>query len=314
MRSDATLAPVSRLLVLLLLASACVKSPRSPFFGDENYIRVGLDPWAEAKELTRLYAERGEGLALKLAGRDFTALGFMDRSGRSTRARVVTRRGIEVALDPEASTPLSAARTYALIAGPFSETQDVDRDGFEEVFIERRSAQQHCLLVYRVRDVGYVDAVPVEVFTFGRDLCPSAVEDVDGDGRAELLVNIALPEFDLDSLPEVRAVLWAHSHRFVLNAEPQKLEQFLHAQEHERERDLQQARSKRKRGDVLRLAVELAALAHLRGASVDEQIARLDGALHGLRLHPHERDWLLLAHERIRHLWHAPPPPPRRAS
>lgn len=305
---------MSRLLALLLLFSACVKPPQSPFFGDENYIHVGVDPFAEAKELTRVYAERGEPLALKIAGKDFTALGFMDRSGNSTRARVVTVRGIEVALDPEGSTPLSAAKSYALIAGPFSETQDVDRDGFEEVFIERRSGGQRCLLVYRVRDVGFVDAVPVEVHSFGRDLCPSAVQDVDGDGRAELLVEVTLPEFELDDTPEVRAVLWAVDHRFVLDAEREKLDQYLGAQAEERERALAHANPRRDRVEIQRIAVELAALAYLSGASLEDQLAKFDGALSRLKLQKHERQWRMRARERIRHVWTAPAPPPRPAS
>jgi hypothetical protein len=98
----------------------------------------------------------------RVRGQNFCALGFGNARDLPLKVRVVTRRGIALALDPEPSTPpLSQGARYELLDAPVSGTQDADGDGFEEVFI----AVQHdtgpaCLAVYRVRDSGFVDAAP----------------------------------------------------------------------------------------------------------------------------------------------------------
>ncbi|MEY4581964.1 MAG: hypothetical protein RL701_6667, partial [Pseudomonadota bacterium] len=67
-----------RSLVLCFSCAACATRPPTVFFGDEKYLRFGVDPRDEANALIRLYAEQGEPVALRLSGHDFTAVGFMD--------------------------------------------------------------------------------------------------------------------------------------------------------------------------------------------------------------------------------------------
>jgi hypothetical protein len=242
-------------------------------------------------------------LALRVIGHDFTALGFIDRAGRATRARIVTLRGIALALDPEPATPLQAAARYALLAPPLPDTQDADRDGFEEVFIEERRAGQTCVQVYRVRDVGYVDHVETRLRAFNREHCASGVAVNDQDGRAELYVDVALVDFELPFPPTLRLVLWPVEHRFSPAGTGDQLARFVAAQQAAREIDLDQARASKDSVNARRLAVELAALSQLLGLPEQDQLAQFDRALRFIPLNAAEKAWTLAARERIARSW-----------
>lgn len=297
----------SLLAALCAACAACASRPPGPVFHDEQYLRFGVDPRSEADSLITLYKEQAEPLALRLVGRDFTALGFMDKEGRSTRARVITSLGIALALDPSQPSPLTAATRFSLIAPPLPDTHDADRDGFEEVFVEKRAATHTCLLVFRVRDVGHVDPVPVQQQLFGHERCPTAVADVNRDGKVELLLDVELVDFELDTPPALRVVLWPEQHRFVLDTTDHKLAQYVASQQAAREIELEHARSL---GDVaacLRLAVELAALTHLLGLSSHDQVARFDQALAATDLSAPQRAWAQGARAHIERTWTQPP-------
>jgi hypothetical protein len=302
---------VWRLVVLLVacLSAGCASHPPRWYFEDEKYLRFGVDPRDEAGELARMYGERGERVALRIVGHDFTAIGFMDRSGRATRARIVTGRGIVIALDPEIGTPLTAATNYALVAAPLSGTHDADGDGFEEVFIEARKPEGTCLLVERVRDVGYVDPVPTQFALFGRQRCPNGVADIDQDGRVELFADIDLVDFELPTPPRLRVVLWAERHRYVLRDEQERFAGYLAREESDRTSELATVRGKQRVPISLRIAVELAALAKLRELPENEQLERFDTALKDLPLQRAHKAWVEAARTRIQHGWSPAPPP-----
>jgi hypothetical protein len=157
---------VRRAFVALLVVGsccACASQPRSPFFGDERFLVLGVDADAEADELARQLEASGFRVLQRLRGRDFSALGVAGADGASAKVRVVTGRGIALALDPTAGNHAQPAVRYALLAAPSSETHDADGDGFEEVFVQMLSTAPGaapCILVYRVRDSGFVDLVP----------------------------------------------------------------------------------------------------------------------------------------------------------
>ena len=298
------------LAFLFMAGTQCASQPAAPLFHDERYLRFGVDPRSEADSLVKLYAEQAEPLALRLSGRDFTALGFMDRQGRSTRARVVTLRGIALALDPQQATPLTAAKRYALVAPPLADTHDADRDGFEEVFVEERLPHEACLLVFRVRDVGDVDPISAPLHVFGRERCPTGVADVDQDGKAELFSDVELVDFELDTPPTVRVVLWPEQHKFVLDTADRKLSLYVAAQQAARELELEQAEQASDVPAILRLAVEQAALTHLLGLSARDQVVRFERALSGVALTEPQRLWAKAARERIALTWAEPAPAP----
>jgi hypothetical protein len=267
---------VRRWLLGLLFLLAC-GAPVGPVFHDEDYLRFGLDPRAEADSMIASYRERDEPLSLRIEGHDFTALGFMDRGGLATRARVLTARGIELALDPEIANVLQPSTRYRLLSPPVPGTQDADGDGFEEVFIERSTGPHTCLLVYRVRDVGYVDPIDATFEAFGRSWCSAAVDDVDKDGKAELLVDVSLIGFNERSLSQ-RVLDWQRS---------------------------------RVRSDIPllgELAVELAALDHWLGESSEAQLSSFDAAFAGVSLSAGQRARVQRARQRIERDWNPPRP------
>jgi hypothetical protein len=288
-------------LLSVIACVACV-GPAGPVFHDEEYLRLGLDPRAEADSMIASYRERDEPLALRIEGHDFTALGFMDRGGVSTRTRVLTARGIELALDVELGNPLQSTTRYRLLAPPVAGTQDADGDGFEEVFVERRTRARICLLVYRVRDVGYVDPVDTTVEAFGRSWCPSAVDDIDHDGKAELIVDVSVTGFDERSFA-LRFPVFAGEHRFARDKNPPALARFIDAERATRLLDWQRARASADGAEVGELAVELAALSHLAGETTEAQLTSFDTALAGTKLKPNERAAAQRARQRIGRDW-----------
>jgi hypothetical protein len=294
---------VKRRLLLLIYATGCAAQTPNPFFADAAYLRFGIDRHAEADALIRERNEQGEVLALRLQGQHFTALGFMNRSGRATRVRILTERGIALALDPDPDTALGQGARYALLAAPLADSHDADGDGFEEVFVERRSPEATCLQVYRVRDVGFIDPVPVSVQLFRRELCANGLSDVDGDGLPELVIDTELLGFEAmpksathdahDTLepeaPHVRIPMWAREHRYAVYANPGALTRFTTEERARRTGELTQARQGLDLATAYRLAIELAALVHVQRRSAAEQVAAFDEALSGLVLEPQQQ-------------------------
>lgn len=145
---------------MLGLAGACASQPAGPFFGDERFLRFGVDPSAEADALTAQLERAGYTLARRVRGQYFTALGFVDTQGLPSVLRVVTARGIALALDARAGDVFVPSEQFQLLPAPFSDTHDADGDGFEEVFVwQAVSGQEPCVQPYRVRDSGFVDRV-----------------------------------------------------------------------------------------------------------------------------------------------------------
>jgi hypothetical protein len=139
----------------------CASQQQGPYFHDEQFLVLGVDPEAEARALTRQLEKNGFFVARRVHGQNFSALGFSDAQDVPQKVRVVTRRGIALALDQQTSTALSQGVRYELIDGPVLGTQDADGDGFEEIFVlvHRDAPAVTCIAAYRARDSGFVDAV-----------------------------------------------------------------------------------------------------------------------------------------------------------
>jgi len=203
-------------VAVLLVLMGCGGERRGPYFDDDRFLVLGVDPDAEANALVKQFAERGYALGSRHSGRHFTALGFVDADGTPVAVRVVTRRGIGLALDREPDPVLGEVR-FALLPPPRADTHDADSDGFEELFVERLQRGHRCIEVHRVRDSGFVDPVPVE-HPLGH--CPDTVRDVNADGDVELLVTLSPAELGLDGIEgDLQLPLWARSHRFVHDLE-----------------------------------------------------------------------------------------------
>jgi hypothetical protein len=294
--------------ILLLGVIGCASAPPSPFFHDDQYLRFGVDPDKEANAVIESQKQRDYRLAHRLVGQHFTALGFMDKSGRSTAVRILTVRGVGVALDRRAQTALEPARTYALLAPPIKDTHDADHDGFEEVFVEERTPSESCLRVYRVRDVGFIDPVIVDSQVLGQRVCPRSAVDLNNDGVVELWSEIELDGFPIlgAALPRISLPLWANRHRFVARADTPLQHAWLRRERAQREASLELARKQLDVPTCYVLAVELAALAYLEGGDPSAQLAAYDQALSGLVLTPLEAAANVKARGRIFTDWNEP--------
>jgi hypothetical protein len=301
-----------RSALLTLWICGCASAPASPYFGDERYLRFGVDPNQEANAVIESQKARHYPLALRLLGQNFTALGFMDGRGRSTAVRILTLRGIVVALDPRPQTPLQESLSYTLLEAPIEGTHDADGDSFEEVFVEQRTQSRRCLQVYRVRDVGFVDPVEQDAQVMGQPFCAEAAADLDGDGKVELVGELVIGGFEPAGLhasataPRLHLPLWASEHRFAARSGTAAQRAWLTRERREREVELADAR---KHLDVPRsftLAIELAALAHLGGGDPVVQLGAFDRALSGLVLTGPQAAAGMRARGQIYADWNAP--------
>ncbi|MGD8863545.1 MAG: hypothetical protein PVI30_26260 [Myxococcales bacterium] len=153
-------------VMAILAYAACASEPRGPYFGDERFLMLGVDPEREAQALVEQLERNGFSLERRLVGKHFTALGFAEAGGEPGPVRVLTVRGIALALDTTEGDPLTQEVRHRLLEAPMSSTHDADGDGFEEVFVERLvgPSRDACVLVYRVRDSGFVDPVASKGF------------------------------------------------------------------------------------------------------------------------------------------------------
>jgi hypothetical protein len=303
--------------LLLLGVLACASTPSGPVFHDETYLRFGVDPREEEVAVIESQKARAYRLGLRVHGQHFTALGFMDKSGRSSAVRILTVRGTAIALDSRPEGQMQPAVTYALLAPPIADTYDADHDGFDEVFVEQRSPGKTCLQVYRVRDVGFVDRVVVDSRIFGQDVCARAAIDLDVDGIVELVTEVELLGFPRGGASaEARRMflpLWANQHQFVARAGSAAQRAWLTQERTRREAELQQARGRLDVANCYALGIELAALAYLDGGDRDAQIAAFDRALRGLVLQPAQAAANLTARGRIYSDWNRPDDEPAAA-
>jgi hypothetical protein len=176
MRSNAPCFRRSSALALIAAlagsAPACGPPAHGPYFGDDRLIVLGVDPEAEANALAQQLRARGLHEARRIRGKTFTALGFAPaaQEDQQSEVRVITGRGIALALQARAPTALQRGERYALLPAPYRDTLDADRDGFDELFVSRTGLPdgQRCTLVYRLRDSGFVDEVTTENYALVR--------------------------------------------------------------------------------------------------------------------------------------------------
>lgn len=139
---------------LLVLAAACAaQEPRGPYFGDERHLVLGVDPERETAAIVASMEQEGHALALRLRGIHFTALDFVDVEGKPVAVRIVTARGIALALDAQHGDALRPARAWRLLPVRLPRVLGVEAD--EQVFVEERiTGVAPCVRAYEVDAAG----------------------------------------------------------------------------------------------------------------------------------------------------------------
>jgi hypothetical protein len=134
---------------------------------------------------------RGYEVRVRMHGRNFSAIDFVDAEGKAGPLRIVTARGIVLALDSGPQHVLDeAGMEFRLLAPPLGRTHDVDSDGLEEIFIEEADLAlgAACVRVHRVmndgrlREVGGLDPL-------GRPECVAHESPDGGVPQADAGVN-----------------------------------------------------------------------------------------------------------------------------
>jgi hypothetical protein len=265
----------------IALLAGCASGPEPVRL--EDWMRVGVDPAAEAARVAGTLRDAGFEVRQRAEGEAFVALAFARPDGRKA-IRVVTRRGVVVALDShEADGVRERHGAVRLVALDAERGHDVDGDGRPEVVVARDADGASCLAIVRLAADGRATVAPTDAEALAPGACPAALEDVDGDDVREALVELRWPQLALEprAVPSLRAALvhddgaWRASGMPVVYAARER---------RRREEALTEARRALDVAEAVRLAVELAALAHLTGASVAAQVERFDGALAGLVL------------------------------
>ena len=99
------------------LLAACASQPRSPYYGDERFLVLGVRPDAEAGARRGARAQRLRG-DLEVERPALHGARRIQRGRRAGKVRIVTARGIALALDPVVATPLTPGIRYALMPPP----------------------------------------------------------------------------------------------------------------------------------------------------------------------------------------------------
>jgi len=291
-------------LIAMLLLVACASQRVSPFMGDENYLAIGVDPDEQVRRIVEGLQAEGHEEAVRQRGRHFTALAFRDTDGQPSAVRVVTATGMALVVDGHPAESSTPALRVGLLPAPRSHTTDFDGDGFEEVLVTlQRGNAPACIVVYRVRDVGYVDPARIDFGPLGDAACVTAVRDVDGDGLFELVAAWSAGQLALKRAPAVEAVLFSRDHRFTLEGE-EAAARYYAAQAQTTTLRLLEQRDGGDRDAAWTAAAELGLLGFLQGGAAAARV-QFDEALAGLSPDPSREAWV----GRVRAFLADPPPP-----
>lgn len=280
-----------------LLALACSSPPAE--IPPETFLRVGVDVEGEAREVEGALTRAGYTLAQRIDGEGFVALSFVRATDDHRAIRIVTRVGVAVLLDSHESD--GVRERHGAIRLLAQENADVDGDGRPEIVVARDGEDGVCLAVLRIAESGRARAVRIEAGAVADGACACCLEDVDGDGRPEALVDLSWPELAIgDRVPSVRAALVWTDGAWIANGTP---DVFAGRERAARAEALSRAREANDVATASRIGIELAAIANMTGATIAAQLARYDEAIAGLAPSDEELPYIQQARARIAAGW-----------
>jgi hypothetical protein len=263
-----------RALSFAAALTACGTSPGLP--SDARFLRGGVDVESEAAAISATLARAGWTEVQRVVDPSFVALGF-ERAGRAA-VRLVTARGTMIALPPVGAE--EEAESYVLDERWTARDLDGDRRGDVVVGWVDEALERTCLVVVRVTRGGYVAPVRADFGGLGDHACVEDLVDVDRDGHVDAIVGVRFPELGLGPGPAIRAPLRYDAGQFVAPP-PAAMDAFAELQVLGRTSALEAARRQNAASEALRIGVELAALARLRGQTPGAQLEVFDRAIEG---------------------------------
>lgn len=265
--------------VLAALAPAC-GGPARVVRDPTDYLAVGVDPALEASTLRAQLAESGYRLASEGAGEDWAAFA-MTRPDGASLVRLVTRRGVVVALDETPSALAHARGVLAIEPSPPSGT-DVDGDGTPDVVLSRTEATRRCWMVVGVDEDGGARPLLVDTANLDVDVCLEDVRDVDGNATPEAIVRLRAPALARQTIPAADLPLERDATGEYRRVDPP--ERFVADERAVRMARLRAARAVPDAESVYTTAVELALVGFAAGDAPDVQLAAFDDAMSGIVL------------------------------
>lgn len=265
--------------VLALLLAACAGAS-APVADPTDYLAVGVDPITEAHTLEASLA--GDGFRSSSEAQGPGWAGFaMTRPDGASLARLVTRRGVVVALD---ETPSAIAPTRGVLGiepAPPSGT-DLDGDGTNDVVLSRTEADRRCLMVVGVDDDGGARPLVVDTANLALDVCLEEVRDVDGNEAPEAIVRVRARALARASVPVADLPLERDDTGEYRRVDP--AERFIALERGARRARIGAARATPDAEAVYTAAVELALVSFVAGESPDVQVQAFDEGMSGVVL------------------------------
>jgi hypothetical protein len=245
-----------------------------------DYLAVGVDPAEEARTLSETLADDGYRVTRTVDEDGWSAFA-MTRTDGASLARLVTRRGVVVALD-ETPMPLSPPRGVLDVEPSPPSGTDLDRDGTPDVVLARQERDRRCLMVVGVDDDGGARPLVVDTANLAVDVCLEEVRDVDGNEAPEAIVRVRARALARGVVPAADLPLERDADGVYRRVDP--AERFVAVERAAREARLAAARSVPDAEAAYTAAVELALVAFVAGDAPDAQVAAFDDAMNGIVL------------------------------
>lgn len=292
----------------LFAATACGGTQESRLPDYSEWLHAGVDPRAEADALSEGLARAGFHETRRIAAERWVAIEA--RSDDDRRAiRVATRVGAALVLDSHEDGGMVVRHgAVELLAPPLPGSHDVDGDGHDEVLVGARAGDRTCILPFRVQDDDTILPVPPDLGSLGPDACVERLEDVDGDGRLEGIAVLRISEPAGTEIPQIEVPLMLDGSARMRAGPPPVA--WAAAQRGERTRALEAARAEHDLDAILRIAIELAAIARTENASIETQLGVFDRTIAGAVWTLDRADDVIAARHYLENDWALSPPPP----
>jgi hypothetical protein len=243
-----------------------------------DYLAVGVDPATEAQSLEAALSASGMRVTREVRGENWFAFA-MTRADGASLARVVTHRGVVVALDESASALAPARGVLDVRDAP---PRDVDGDGTVDVVLVRTESDRTCEMIVGVDADGATHALVVDASTLPADACIEDVRDVDGSATPEAIVRVRAHALARGVVPTADLPLERDATGVYRRVDP--AERFVASERSFRATRLAAARAVPDAGGVYTLAIELALVSYVAGEAPDAQLAAFDDAIAGVVL------------------------------
>lgn len=253
----------------MLLCVACGGSPAAPDIMD--YMRVGVTPRDEAEAVSASMDKDGWTLVTRVDGERVVALAFRMPGDARAAVRVITRRGVAIAMD----APSEAWSGDVFLDTSLGTTAtDLDGDGNEEVVLGTGDVAllRRCMEVFHVVADGSVVPMSVPSPAPFRDACVVRFTNVTGDQRPEVVTVVRDDAVSFDTVASVEMPLVSAGGHWRRPPE-EVMTRFCEPEQRAREAEIASLLGGKavlkSVPQILRLGYELAMLSRLRGDSAE---------------------------------------------